>query len=66
MKTIKKRHIVGDCGDCGQPIYNDGYHDPLCVKPALRRHLWRDSDDYRPGEVYASGSWFHNRGSSNE
>ena len=58
----KSTTVVGECGDCGHPIFADGDHNPMCSKPS-ERTLRGDASDYKSGMVYASGCWMPNIGS---
>jgi len=46
--TVSEREAMGECGDCGQPIYKDGKHNSLCIKPSETPPKWMDSNNDYP------------------
>ena len=51
--------IVGECGDCGHPIYLNREHYAGCSKPS-EAPQWPCEDDHRRGMTMVGGSWHPN------
>ena len=59
MHNNRGYEVVGECGDCGHPIYLDKQHYAGCGKPS-EAPQWPLEDDYRSGMTMHGGSWHPN------